>query len=115
MADAVADYFQDAFPSRFMSFVARARPDKRHLLAAVLHVDGTARYQVLAASDNPELHDLLAAFAKRTGLPVLLNTSFNRSGEPLVETPDEAARCAVAAGIDLLVVDGVLYNQAPMP
>ena len=108
--EAVSEYFRDVFPSWFMSFVARVRPEKAHLLGAVVHVDGTARYQVLRPSDNPELDRLLSAFAHRTGVPILLNTSFNRAGEPLVETPNEAARCAVAAEADLLVIDGVIFR-----
>ncbi len=58
-----------------MSFVASVRPEKRSVIPAVTHVDGSARYQVLRKSDNPELHGLIAAFAKLTGVPLLLNSS----------------------------------------
>jgi len=62
--------------------------------------------------DNPELHELIAAFAQLTGVPLLLNTSFNRAGEPIVETPLEAARCMLAASADYLYVDGTIYRRS---
>lgn len=106
------DFFETSFPSRFMSFVANIQPMKRSLLPGISHVDGTARYQTLRAADAPELSELIHAFARRTGIPILLNTSFNRAGEPLVETPLEAARCFLASSADLLVVDGGLYKPS---
>lgn len=109
--EAVLEFFEDRFPSYYMSFVARVRGDKRAFLPAVTHVDGTARYQVLRDFDNPQLHELLTAFAKLTGIPLLLNTSLNRAGEPLVETPEDAIRCFRASGADYLVLDGTLYAR----
>lgn len=111
LEDAVEDYFEEHHPSYFMSFVARVRDEKRSIVPAITHVDGTARYQVLRKSDNPELYELVAAFARLTGIPMLLNTSLNRAGEPIVETPLEAARCMLASSIDYLVVDGVVYGR----
>lgn len=108
---AVLDYFEEDHPSYFMSFVARVRPAARQTLPAVTHVDGTARYQVLRERDNPELYELVRTFARMTGVPVLLNTSLNRAGEPIVETPLEAARCAVESSVDCVVVDGVVYES----
>lgn len=110
--EAVLDYFTERFPSYFMSFVADVREDKRALLPAISHVDGSARYQVLREQDNPQLYRLISAFAQVTGIPVLLNTSFNRAGEPLVETPVDAARCLLASSADYLVVDGHIYRPA---
>jgi carbamoyltransferase len=95
-----------------MSFVASVRPEKRSVVPAITHVDGSARYQVLRKPDNPELHELISAFAKRTGVPLLLNTSLNRDGEPIVETPLEAARCMLAASANYLVADGVIYGPS---
>lgn len=109
----VQDYFEQDYPSYCMSFVARVREDKQALLPAITHVDGTARFQVLRQEHNPELYALIQAFAKETGLPVILNTSLNRAGEPLVETPHEAGVCALQSSADLLVVDGSIY--APIP
>lgn len=112
LAEAAADYFVEQFPSYFMSFVATVREDKRDLIPSVTHVDATARYQVLREQDNPHLYKLISAFARLTGLPMLLNTSFNRAGEPLVETPLDAGRCAVSSSADYLVVDGYIYRPS---
>jgi carbamoyltransferase len=111
LEEAVADYFEEHHPSYFMSFVATVRPNKRSVIPAVTHVDGTARYQVLRRSDNPQLHELVEAFAAHTGVPMILNTSFNRAGEPIVETPEDAARCMLASSADFLVLDGVAYAE----
>lgn len=111
LEDAVLEYFEEYHPSYFMSFVARVRPEKQSILPAITHVDGTARYQVLRPQDNPELYTLLLAFARRTGIPMLLNTSLNRAGEPIVETPMEAAQCMLASSVDDLVLDGSVYRR----
>jgi carbamoyltransferase len=103
---AILDFFEESWPSYFMSFVATVRREKRSLLPAITHVDGTSRYQVLRERDNPELFGVVSAFARLTGIPMLLNTSFNRAGEPIVETPTEAARCVAAGSVDFLVIDG---------
>jgi len=96
--------------SPYMQYVANVRrPD---LFPAITHVDGSARYQVLRKQDNPELHELIDAFAKLTGVPLLLNTSLNRAGEPIVETPMEAARCMLAASANYLVLDGAVYERS---
>lgn len=112
LREAVADYFIESNPSYFMSFVAAVREEKRAVIPGVTHVDGSARYQVLREQDNPTLCKLINAFARLTGVPMLLNTSFNRAGEPLVETPVDAARCVVASTADYLVVNHVPYRNA---
>jgi carbamoyltransferase len=110
----VLDYFEELYPSYFMSFIATVRPERRGEVPAITHVDGTARYQVLRRSHNPELYAVVEAFERRTGVPLLLNTSFNRAGEPIVETPEQAARCIIASGADYLVMDGHIWaNPAP--
>lgn len=111
LEDAVSEYFIESNPSYFMSFVAEVRREKRSLIPAVTHVDGSARYQVLREQDNPTLFKLIESFNRLTGVPMLLNTSFNRAGEPLVETPEDAARCVVNSTADYLVVDHVPYQN----
>jgi carbamoyltransferase len=111
LEEAVLEFFEQSYPSYFMSFVATVRADKRSQIPAVTHVDGTARYQVLRKADNPELDALIRAFMRITGVPMLLNTSFNRAGEPIVETPQDAARCALASSADYLVLDGSVYKR----
>jgi carbamoyltransferase len=111
LEEAVLDYFEEDYPSYFMSFVSPVRKEQQSAVPAITHFDGTSRYQILRKADNPELHELILAFAKRTGVPLLLNTSFNRAGEPIVETPAEAARCMLAASVEYLALDGVIYGR----
>jgi carbamoyltransferase len=89
--------------SRFMSGVFPVRPEWRAALAAVTHVDGTARLQALPREMAPRLHDLLHAYGKRSGVPVLLNTSFNLAGEPIVNRVVEGYSTFRRCGIDVLV------------
>lgn len=89
--------------ARFMSGVFPVRPEWRERLAAITHVDGTARVQTLARDFSPRLYDLLHAYGKRSGLPVLLNTSLNIAGEPIVCTAAEGYSTFRRSGIDVLV------------
>lgn len=99
----------------FMLATAQIRPAWRGRLGAVAHVDGTARVQVVDAARFPRLHALLGLFERRTGVPVLLNTSFNRAGEPMVETVEDAVRCFLATDMDRLLVEDTLFGRAPLP
>ncbi|MBI4572072.1 MAG: hypothetical protein HY713_02145 [candidate division NC10 bacterium] len=91
------------FPARFMLYVVPVRrPD---LLPAVTHADGTGRLQIVRRATNPRYHRLLERFADATGVPVLLNTSFNLKGEPIVNTPADAQRTFRASDMDALVLD----------
>ncbi|HET9642513.1 MAG TPA: carbamoyltransferase C-terminal domain-containing protein, partial [Burkholderiaceae bacterium] len=83
-------FFDIRRPSPFMQFAAPVLPDAANIIPAVTHVDCTARLQTVGEHDDPLLRELLKAFEARTGVPVLLNTSFNRKEEPIVETPAEA-------------------------
>jgi len=87
----------------------------RSVIPACTHLDDSARVQTVDAGRNPELHALLAAFHDRTGVPVLLNTSFNRRGEPIVNSPADALRCFVAVALDLLVLEGCVVRRADVP
>lgn len=105
---AVADRYFDLPPGgarlcRFMSGVFPVRPEWRGRLAAVTHVDGTARVQAIDPLTSPRFHALLVAFGRRTGVPVLLNTSFNLSGEPIVNRAVEGYSTFRRSGIELLV------------
>jgi carbamoyltransferase len=92
--------------ARFMSGVFPVRPQWRSALAAVTHVDGTARVQTLAQGMAPALYDLLQAYGRRSGLPVLLNTSFNLAGEPIVNRVVEGYSTFRRCGLDVLVAGG---------
>ena len=96
------EYFDCDFETPFMLFVVPVRPEKRELIPAVCHVDGTARLQTVRREHAPMYHRLHYCFARRTGVPVLLNTSFNVAGEPIVETPADAVRCFQGTHIDVL-------------
>ena len=98
------EWFEPGPPSPHMLLVRRVRPERADRLAAVAHVDGTARLQTVERQDDPLFHDLLHAFGKVTGVPVLVNTSFNVRGEPIVETPLDALLCFLATDMDLLVL-----------
>jgi carbamoyltransferase len=97
--------------ARFMSGVFRVRPGWAERLAAITHVDGTARVQVLDREMAPRLHALLEAYGRRTGVPVLLNTSFNLAGEPIVNSVAEAYSTFRRCGIDLLVAGNVRVTK----
>jgi carbamoyltransferase len=84
------DFFDVPGQSPFMQYAAPVRPELAPLVPAITHVDGTARLQTVGPNDDPLLRTLLTGFAARTGVPVLLNTSFNGKDEPIVETPAEA-------------------------
>jgi len=97
--------------ARFMSAVFPVRPEWRHRLAAVTHVDGTARVQVLDETMAPRLRKLIEAYGHRTGMPVLLNTSFNLAGEPIVNGAAEGYSTFRRSGIDLLVAGNVCVRK----
>lgn len=111
------DFFRIAGDSRYMSLTLPALPAARRKLRAVVHVDGSSRVQILRSQDNPLLDSLLLAFERRTGLPVLLNTSFNIAGEPIVETPQDAIRSLLESELDLLVLGDHFVRRriAPTP
>jgi len=88
LADYQHEYFEHDHPSPFMLHVYKIRPEKRKLLSAVNHVDDTGRLQTVTREENPLYYDLISAFHRKTGIPVILNTSFNEN-EPIVCTPEE--------------------------
>ena len=84
-------------------------------LPAITHVDGSARIQTVDAQTNPRFAALLEAFYRRTGCPMLLNTSFNRRGEPIVCSAVDAITCFVASGLDVLVVEDCMLERSGIP
>lgn len=104
------DWFQPGGASRFMLSTTLVRRDRRGQVPAITHVDGTARVQVVSPGEG-EFRRLIEEFHRRTGVPMILNTSFNAAGEPIVETPEDALRAAEAMGISLLYLDGILVRR----
>jgi carbamoyltransferase len=103
MADHQHEYFEHDHPSPFMLHVYKIRPEKRTELCAVNHVDDTGRLQTVTREENPMYYDLISAFHRKTGIPVILNTSFNEN-EPIVCTPEEAIDCFQRTRMDTLAI-----------
>lgn len=105
----VGEYFETSEPTPFMERVLKIRPEKHSLIPAVTHIDGTGRLQTVSREANLLYWDLIHAFAQRTGVPMLLNTSFNEN-EPIVCKPEEAIECFLRTDMDVLVL-GSYYVQ----
>jgi carbamoyltransferase len=105
------EWFTGARRSPFMLFVNDVRVDKAGKIPAVRHVDGTARIQTVNRSQNARYYDLLRAFKARTGVPVLINTSFNTRGEPIVQSPRDAVECFWTSPLDALVIGSFLLEK----
>lgn len=103
-------YFGNPIPSPFMLFAFKVNPDKLKEIPAVTHVDGTARPQTVSKDTNPQYWNLIKEFEKLTGVPVLLNTSFNVQ-EPIVCTPEDAIKCFLKTKVDYLVLNNLLIKQ----
>jgi carbamoyltransferase len=110
LAERTAEWFDTPQPSPAMLLVLPFRADKRALVPAVAHVDGSGRLQTIDRADNPRYYAVVEAFEKLTGIPVLLNTSFNEN-EPIVCTPDEAIACFERTAMDVLVLGNQLVTR----
>ena len=106
-----SDWFIDGCPSHFMMKAFRVRPERRDEIPAVVHVDGTCRPQSIRRDQNQTYHDIVAAFHERTGVPILMNTSFNVRGEPIVATPLQALSCYFSTGMDALLLGPFLLRK----
>jgi carbamoyltransferase len=106
-----SEYFDLPCPSPFMLLVGKVKPEKRHLIPAVVHVDDTARIQTVSRDAESPFRMLIKEFYALTGIPVILNTSFNRAGEPIVETPADALRTFLSTDIDYLALGNYLVRK----
>jgi len=109
--EAAAEYLESATDSPFMILTAQVRPEKRSVIPSVTHVDGSARPQTVEKEINPLYWRLLDEFEKRTGVPVIMNTSFNLRGEAIVHTPTDAVRTFFSSGMDALVIGSFLVEK----
>jgi carbamoyltransferase len=105
------EYFTVDHPSPFMILVFDVRPEKRALVPAITHVDGTGRVQTVSRETNPRYWTLIKEFERLTGVGVVLNTSFNVMGEPIVCQPQEAIECFLSTGIDRLIIGDYLVEK----
>jgi carbamoyltransferase len=97
--------------SPYMLMAKHVAPEWKDKIPAIVHVDGTARVQTVAEDENPMLYRLLKEFDALTGVPVLVNTSFNIKGEPIVETPEDAMQCFLGTGIDHLILHDLVVSK----
>ena len=111
LAEKVSEYFDFSYPSPFMLLVYNVLPEKRDIIPSVTHVDGTGRVHSVEKDMDPLYYKLIAEFEKLTGVPVVLNTSFNIKEEPIVCTPKDALRCFYTTGLDDLVIGDFLLSK----
>jgi carbamoyltransferase len=109
LAERIADYFECPPGTRvpFMERVLMFRPERRQEVPAVVHEDGSGRVQTVEREQTPRFHALIEAFGARTGVPIVLNTSFNLNGEPIVCAPEDAIRTFYTCALDVLYLGNV--------
>jgi len=112
LEEAAGDWFENCAQSPFMLFVHRVPPQQRARIPAACHADGTARVQTVSAAANPRYHRLLTTFGALTGVPVLINTSFNVRGEPVVCTPQDALHAFFSTPLDALVIGSFIVEKS---
>ena len=110
--EALHEYFEDAAPDPFMQQVYPVRADKRSIIPAVTHVDGSGRLQTVSRRTNPTYYSLIKEFERITGVPVVLNTSFNEN-EPIVDTPAQAVDCFMRTRMDAIVLHRTVVRRQP--
>jgi carbamoyltransferase len=110
-AEAAGQYFECDFASPYMILTAPVRGEYREVLGAVVHEDGSARLQTVTREANPAFHELLSRFGELSGVPVLLNTSLNRRGMPIVESPLETVEFFLECDLDMLVIDNYVVEK----
>lgn len=113
LIERLEEYFDFSTPDPFMTMAPRIRPEKLDVIPAAAHVDGTGRIQTIQRDANPRYYDVISAYEKITGIPVILNTSFNRQ-EPVVNSPDDAISCFLRTDMDVLVL-GNYYSRDRNP
>ncbi len=115
LVEETGDYFELDCPSPYMLLVASVVSEKRAEIPSVTHVDGSARIQTVDSRDNFRFAALLKEFFSETGCPVLLNTSFNVRGEPIVESPGDAFQSFMRTGMDALVIGNFMCLKKDQP
>jgi carbamoyltransferase len=115
LADRAAAIFDGPLPSPYMLFTHSVDPAWRDRIPAVVHVDGTARVQTVERDTEPLLAEMLDGFVARTGLPVVVNTSLNTAGRPMVDDPRDALECFGSAPVDVLAIGPFLIRRPGTP
>ena len=112
LEEAGASLFESYHTTPFMTLTFQVKPEKKAAIAAAVHVDGSARVQSVRREQNERYYDLIKAFAAKTGVPAVLNTSFNLKGEPIVTSPFDAVRTFYTSGLDVLLLDRYLIAKS---
>ena len=115
LSEAAEEWFPGATPSPYMSLTVPVAENRRSSIPAVVAADGTARIQTLDPEASPGLHAVATAFQERAGIPMVLNTSFNTRGEPIVENPGDALTTFLDSGLDLLLLEGHAVRRKVSP
>ncbi|MDO8510146.1 MAG: carbamoyltransferase C-terminal domain-containing protein [bacterium] len=111
LSEKMSEWFDLEHESPFMLLAADVNKQKRTIVPAIVHVDGTCRIQSVTSEANKRYYELLSAFERETGVPLLLNTSFNDAGEPIVETPEDAVKCFLNTHMDVLVLEDFIITK----
>jgi carbamoyltransferase len=114
LADKNSEWFEIDCDSPYMLLVAQVRPDKR-VIPSVTHVDGSARIQTVTRESSPLYYDLIQEFGKITGVPIIINTSFNVRSEPIVCSPHDAYLCFMRTNMDYLVLGHQILDKKDQP
>jgi len=117
LAERAEDFFEmpnakNHYPARFMLYVVPVKEKKRDVIPAITHVDGTARPQLVFKETSPLYWKLIDRFYQKTGVPLLLNTSFNLKGEPIVSSPQDAIDTFARSEIDILVLENFVIRKS---
>ena len=107
----ISDYFYQKYSSPYMTFCAKAKRKTIKKAPAIVHNDGTTRVQTITMNDNPFLYLLLLKLKEMNYPPILMNTSFNINGEPIVDTPDDAIKSFLQSGADELFINGKKFKK----
>jgi carbamoyltransferase len=113
LEEAGSSLFENYHTTPFMTLTFQVRPEKKAAIAAAVHVDGSARVQSVRRDQNERYYDMIKSFAAKTGVPAVLNTSFNLKGEPIVNSPFDAIRTFYTSGLDALILDRYLISKNP--
>lgn len=116
LADECENFFElrnakEQWPARFMLYVVDVNANKRSTIPAITHVDGTARLQTVFKEENPRYYNLIKTFQEHTGVPLILNTSFNLRGEPIVDSPADAYSDLIKSGLDMIVLENFIVRK----
>jgi carbamoyltransferase len=119
LAECAEKYFElpratSHYPARYMLYVVPVKPEAQSTLPAITHVDGTGRLQTVFKDQSPRYYKLIERFGQATGVPVILNTSFNLRGEPIVTTPANAFNTFIKSEMDTLVLDNYLIEKSSL-